>query len=326
MKQLLLTTIIMLSLIGAGGALAQDDAAAPAPITVATELFEQAQQALGAEVYDRALLDSSLFILLNPTYSPGYYLRGIIYLQRAEDGDADAALGDLNNALRLAEGEFADPSYRAGIYNARANVRLANQDVEAALADYELALTEMPNIDTLVDRAFLYTQQQNFDDALTDIDTAIDLSEDVATDAALYMLRANFNNAQMDLVAAAGDYFNYVLLIATEAVEVDPIASGDVVPLEMVEGRVYVIPMNLQAGDVVSAVATADEGSAVDPLLVVLDPDGEPVAGNDDMQQGDLTAFVENVTITTTGIYALVVTHAGGGSEGALVVSAQLVE
>jgi tetratricopeptide (TPR) repeat protein len=327
MKRLLLIVMIGLSLIGAGGALAQEDAmgAAP-PITVATELFQQAQQALGAEVYDRALLDSSLFILLNPTYSPGYYLRGIIYLQRGESGDTDAALGDINDALRLAVGEFDTPDYRAILYGVRANVWILNEDYDAAFADYELALAEAPTVDTFVSRAYLYIEQQDFVSALSDIDAAIELSEDMNTDAALYILRANINTTQMDTVAAGGDYLSYIQLIATDVVEADAIASGDVVPLEMVAGRVYIIPLQLAAGDVFSAIAIADEGSAVDPLLVVLDPEGEPIVGNDDVQQGDLTAYVENISVPTAGVYALVVTHAGGGSDGAMVVSVQLAE
>ena len=327
MKRFVLIMMMALWLVGAGSALAQEDAqAAGEPIAVAPELFTQAQQALGAQSYDRALLDSSLFILLNPTYSPGYYLRGIIYLQRAADGDSDTALADLNYALRLAEGDQSTPEYRAGLYTTRAAVWLASGDTEAAFADYELALTEVPNVNTYVDRAILYAQQEDFANALNDIDTAIELSEDMATDAGLYMLRASINNLQMDFDAAAQDYLSYIQLVATDPVEIDPIASGDVVPLEMVAGRVYIIPFTLEAGDVFSAIAIADEGSAVDPLMVVLDPDGEPIAANDDVAQGDLTAYVENVTVSEGGLYALVVTHAGGGSDGAFVVSMQIAE
>ena len=55
----------------------------------------------------------------------------------------------------------------------------------------------------------------------------------------------------------------------------------------------------------------------VDPLIALLDPDGTPIAGDDDMG-GVLDSLVENFELPADGTYTLVVSHANGGYDGRL--------
>jgi tetratricopeptide (TPR) repeat protein len=307
-------------------ALAQDGAQMmETPITVSSGLFESAQQALNAGEFDRALLDVSLFVLLNPTYSQGYFLRGVIYANRAQDGDIVAALSSMEQALALAEGDNTAPEYRAALYNTRASIHLVNEDNDSAFADYGLSLAEVPNIDAYINRAVLYARQEDFENALADIDAAIVLAGDDAEQAAnLFLLRASINNSRGEIAAAASSYFEYVQSIVQDLQELEALPPGSLLPLQMAAGRVYVIPFRAQAGQILSAVAASAEDSSVDPLLIVMSPAGEPLVASDDVSGEDLTALVQNYLITETGVYALVITHAGGMSEGDMLVGVQL--
>lgn len=60
--------------------------------------------------------------------------------------------------------------------------------------------------------------------------------------------------------------------------------------------------------------------AAADPVIALLGPDGMPVNGDDD-SGFMLTALIEGNQIEETGVYTLMVSHAGGGSEGLIAVS-----
>jgi hypothetical protein len=93
----------------------------------------------------------------------------------------------------------------------------------------------------------------------------------------------------------------------------------------MSQGLVYLIPIAGQAGEMLSAIARPAENSQVDPLIVLLAPDGTPLIGTDDINQNDFAALIEDFELSETGDYTLVVTHSGGGADGDIVV-AYLIE
>lgn len=96
------------------------------------------------------------------------------------------------------------------------------------------------------------------------------------------------------------------------------------VEVPMAVNRVYEFTFYAEAGSVLDVAAIGAEGfgpEAVDPLLVLVGPDGEVVAGDDDTlrQDGSLVNVfptLEEVELDTTGHYVLRLSHAGGQKYG----------
>src|SRR5690606_20742366 len=141
-----------------------------APPVVAPELFNQGREALQAGDYQQALLDYSLFLLLNPTDSQGFLARGFA---NQSLGELDGALADITQALN-----FAPPlsEYTARAYLSRADVYIQQDEIEAALGDLNTALDIMPNApEALATRAAIFIFQRRYDEALEDYNALITL-------------------------------------------------------------------------------------------------------------------------------------------------------
>ena len=125
---------------------------------------------------------------------------------------------------------------------------------------------------------------------------------------------------------AVYDFNAYMNRDNVTRVSANPIGSNYNVELEMAESRVYEFPFYAVAGQTVDVSVTSIEraqGLAVDPLIVIIDADGRPVAGDDDIlrQDGSLIAMdsaIEGATLADSGRYTLRVSHAGGNSYGQL--------
>lgn len=314
---LAVTTLLLLMWLFVFPVAAQEDATGQqeqTSLTIADNLLDRTFAAYDAQNYDQALLDVSLYVLLNPTAAPGYYIRALVQLAREQP---DEALEDLDRALELAEGDLFSSGYRAMLLGTRASIRQGTGDIEGALADYAAALDAEPSQDAYRGRAFLYMQQGDIDEALADIDAAIALTPEGQA-AGLYLSRAAINERGGNVEASAGDYLTYAQSIATDVQEGDLLTSDEVRQLEMVAGRVYLLPFRASEGDVLTAAASSGEGGGVDPLLIVLTQDGTALIANDDRAADDLSAAIGGFTIPGDGIYALALTHAGGGDTGSV--------
>lgn len=290
------------------------------PPTIANELLNSTADAYGARDFDRALLDISLFILLNPTSSQGYYIRGLIQIARDE---ADDALANLESAIALSEDDIFGVEYRAALLTTQAGILQSTGDSEGALAAYERALDAAPNIDAYRGRAVLRLQQQDFDAALEDIDAALALNDE-SQEAGLYLFRASVLTLQGDADAAAVDYFNYASTIASDVRQSDPLASDQARDVEMAAGRIYAIPFMAAEGDRLTAAAAAPEANTVDPLLILIALDGTPLAANDDRGPNDFRSLISDFPLPGAGTYILLLTHAGGANTGIVRVGISL--
>lgn len=95
-----------------------------------------------------------------------------------------------------------------------------------------------------------------------------------------------------------------------------PVADQNSRTLVMDYGVVYEMPFHAVAGDNINITAESSVMNRlpVDPLIVVLDADGVPIAGDDD--SGDLFDAQLSFIIPSTERYTLVISHAGGNSSG----------
>ncbi len=180
------------------------------PILVLPELLERATNAATSGDHRQAVLDYSLFILLNPTFSQGYASRAISYQAL---GDSAQAIQDLTRALSY---EVTSPQYLAAVYYTRASLYLNENDIDAALTDLNASIEAFPDgVQALETRAQVLIFMQQYEDALADYDHLIELQPGDAR----YFLDRGFLHTQLgNLENALNDY--------TQAVEINPQDAG----------------------------------------------------------------------------------------------------
>ena len=303
--------VLVISVISALPAAAQQNDPGTAGIQpqmqlVAPEVLTRAEEALNAQQYDRAILDFSLFILLNPTYSIAYYERAHSYIGMNE---FERALQDVNHALRTTQPE-AIPEYGAALYTLRGDIETQLNLFDEALADYTESLTLQTLPETLFNRGMIYAAQSDFEAALTDLNGAIELD---ATNPLFYIYRGRINTANSDFQAAGADYLDFFNLMNSPRDGIE-LRTGQAVTLPVDRGVVYRVPFEAREGQFASARA-AGETNSVDPLMVLLDPDGNALTGDDD-GGGNLTALIFDYPIPEDGQYTLMVGHSNGGFTG----------
>ncbi|MBI5671102.1 MAG: tetratricopeptide repeat protein [Chloroflexi bacterium] len=384
MRKWLVISIVVMLMIAALPARAQQTGGQRLPLPGA-DAFERAQAALQAGDFEDAVLQASLFVLVNPTYSRGYYLRGVAYAQL---GDAERALDDLDRALRYpapdaaftaslynirsiihaqmgetaaalddlsaaieatpddaalygaratlygAQGELdkALADYNRALeldatataaYTGRALVYLRQDKLAAALEDYNHALEQNPDdVESLARRASIYLRQEDFELALADASHAIDLQPDAP---ALYLTRGAAYNGLGQHAAAAADFHEWLERIGQQtATYQGKLNPGESVVAPLAAGKVYRFPFEAQAGQTLRLSATAREGAATDPLIVLLDAQGNPVAADDD-SGGGMNARIDAYAAPESGTYTLLVGHAGGSPDGPVRVLLEVI-
>jgi tetratricopeptide (TPR) repeat protein len=314
-------------------------------LLVAPELFDRAITAFEAQDYEQAVLDASMVILLNPTYSRAYLLRALSYLSLEQP---DNALADLEIAIEHApsvEFESALRLTRADIYIQQENWDLALDELDSAieispetpdayvmrarvyalqeryedaLADYDQAITLAPDfLDAYLDRARLHRDMGNYEEALDDY---THLVENAPQNAPLYLERGTVYKEAGSDAEAATDFLQWIRSISTTINDDHQLVIGESIQLELEEGLVYLVPFQATQGQVVNIEATRAPDAEADPLLVLMTAEeGEPLAGDDD-SGGDLNAAILNYTIPQDGVYAIVLSHSGGGAAGSVVL------
>jgi protein O-mannosyl-transferase len=117
--------------------------------------------------YDSALSDYNRAIGLDPADAQTVAWRGYIY---ALTGKKDAALQDFEEALRL------DPQFSDG-YVFRGMHRKESGRPQDALADFNKAVALKPTALAYYQRAVLWLETKRFDEAMKDVNRALDLDE-----------------------------------------------------------------------------------------------------------------------------------------------------
>ena len=291
---------------------AAQDAAPALPGGVAAGLLDRGRSAADADDFEQSLVDYSLFIWLNPTDVRGYFLRGISYynLQNLDD-----AIADMTAGLRYSEGV---PELHASLLATRSEFYMEAGDDTAAIADLDALIALRPSPEAFTQRAILRLSGSAFEEAIMDLNEAIDRAS--VNQPALYFYRAHAQDALQNQSAAASDYFEWVNGIGQQTADEGILESGSAVTLQMAQSLVYHIAIDANAGDEITVLVRAVAGD-IDPLLVILGPDGTPLVGNDDARVGsDINAVVTGYEAPEAGAYHLLVTHSITGFDGSVQV------
>lgn len=296
-----------LTIAAAAPVFAQEQAP-PLPDGVAPELLARSRDALEAENFGQAVVDLSLYLLLNPTDARGYYLRGLGYYSL---DDMNAAIADLTQGLRYSE---ALPDLQASLLSTRAEFYNIVGDPAAALADVEALIDIRPSSEAYAQRALLRLSGSAFQAAVDDLDEAIMLA--TSDQPVLFFYRAHAYEALGETAPAAADYLQWIDGISQQTTDEGRLESGGELTLELAPNRAHHIALDVNRGDDLYIRVNTVAGNA-NPLLVLLGPDGTPLAGNDDARLGrDPSAVLTGYRVLETGVYHLLVSHSIIGDSG----------
>ncbi|MDR1784959.1 MAG: tetratricopeptide repeat protein, partial [Spirochaetaceae bacterium] len=130
----------------------------------ATDYFKRAYEYDEKKDYDRAILDYTQVIRLNPLADGAYNNRGLAYEKK---GDYDRAIADYTHAIML------NPNY-AGIYYNRGNAYRNKGDYDQAIADYTQAIRLKPDdANAYSNRGNAYSDKGDYDRAIADYEMAL---------------------------------------------------------------------------------------------------------------------------------------------------------
>jgi tetratricopeptide (TPR) repeat protein len=332
-----MSVLVALFVLAIPSALAQDNACTE--FTNADDYLSRGDGFYAAEDYEAALADYTCALELDPTAAGVYNDRGNAYSLL---GDEEAAVADYTEAIERNYGELYIPYYNRGssywrlndyeaaeadlttsltinpdyssAYNNRGNVYYDQGDYERALEDYNRAieLRDEEGYIPYYNRSLVYGELGNFEQAIADATQALTLNPDYVN---AYLSRGLTYLDLNDDHAAAEDFAEWVTRIETTTTARTITGSLIDEPLTFSEGTVYRISFDVNAGQVISIAARTKAGSALDPLIVLLDESGAPLIADDDSGV-NLDSVIPQYTVSAGGTYTLLVSHAGGGSEG----------
>jgi tetratricopeptide (TPR) repeat protein len=144
----------------------------------------------------------------DPTYLTAYFRRGLSYYSMRSRGRdfLEKAILDCNEVIRLVAinetpDSFNEQIFRA--YNLRAFCCSRLGDISGALNDFNQAVQLEPNTISYYNRAVIYTELQNYEQAMRDFGRSIDFKEKYAS---AYYGRSCVRYRLNDLVGAQADY------------------------------------------------------------------------------------------------------------------------
>jgi tetratricopeptide (TPR) repeat protein len=229
----------------------------------------------------------------------------------------------------------------ADIYDSLGVAYYLTSDFESSVDAYNRAIEASPNYPYYYQsRGVNYAELGNYEQGLADLEYACQLNGGcdeglLLARGIVYTLAARQAEAAGDTAqaaefhaAAAQDYLDWINAFPVQQTALtEPLTPGEPIFLPIDQGWSYTIPLEGRAGD--TYVITADAAvvdSWVDPLLVILDPQGTPIHGDDDGGGGGERRRNSRVVITLPedGTYTILVGHAGDPSPGEIRVTLQI--
>lgn len=277
--------------------------------------------------HDDALVDFNRAIELDPTlayvfegreeyYSlydePGYALHDIYIgngLRDYDDGDYGHAVYEFTRSINNTS-PYNDYTYEFAIayFNlGRAHIELGNLDLAADA--FEEALILNPNlVHALIGQGDLLARQGQWEEALSKYDLAVMRRPQLAEG---YLKRADAHTALGHASAAAADYWAWVQTSEVRPIIWNYYTDGDPFIIHLEDTWTYYIRITGEAGQLLNVTAeTLPVNNPVDPLLILLDPAGNPLAANNDRTDDTVNADLQNVILPASGKYTLVVSYA----------------
>lgn len=205
--------------------------------------------------------------------------------------------------------------------------------VEAPQAEVQVIVIQseeaQPELDA-VDYFYLALDHQmanEYQEAVADYTRAIDLNPEIA---ASYLNRGVAYEQMGDNVyRSMSDFTEWMMRDDMLVLSRVPVTDNIDFTVPMLPDTRFEIPLDLSGGDIVSIDAVSMNEDEVDPIIVLLDANGRPVAANDDVLRGDgslasMDSYIGQYIVNDDAQYTLLVSHAGGGNVGVVVVRIEI--
>jgi hypothetical protein len=167
-------------------------------------------------------------------------------------------------------------------------------------------------------RALDHQNSNEYNEAIADYTRSIELNDNIGAT----WLNRGVAYAQLGQDSRAlSDFNRYMMRDGIVVTNIPTTQTSHNFNIYMSEGYRYDFPIELRAGDVLNVEVLSEEDGLVDPIILLVNANGSPVAGNDDVLRQDgsyisLNSYIHNYEVNRSGIYTLFVSHAGGGSYG----------
>ncbi len=282
--------------------------------------------------YDEAIADYTTAIGLDPTHENSYGHRRNVYeiqsrwglslldgyvhdgLTAFDEGNSGDAIADLTRALNeTVLVENPDPSFYAYTYFnlGRIHLYLGNDDLalDAFQKAKGYAFYYAAPYAWLGD---LYLSEGQNKEAFENYDHALQIDPHYAEG---YLMRALAYDATGQHDRAIADYWEWFKQTSARDVTWDRYTPGYPFTIGVEQNWMYALPLEGPAGQLVTVTASVVTSSHtdVDPLIVVLDGDGQPIAANNDRAAHRPDAALDLV-LPADGAYTIVIGHARGFS------------
>lgn len=193
---------------------------------------------------------------------------------------------------------------------------LMSNDYNMALDSFQSALgLNSQDAEAMNWMGVTYRYMGEYETAIGYISQALVLNNDYTLP---YLSRGITYELMGQAEASAADYYQYTVLNRTRNFYHTELEGDGQFELPMREGWVYNIPFNATAGQTVNVDVETLAPGFVDPLIMVLGPDNQPLVGDDDTARNDYDASIEGFEVRQSGQYTLVVSHAEGGANGTI--------
>ncbi len=126
--------------------------------------------------------------------------------------------------------------------------------------------------------------------------------------------------------ASAADYLRYVELNRSRSLFHAELEGDSEFELPMREGWVYSIPFDAKRGQKLDIGVSTVAPGFVDPLIILIGPEGQALIGDDDISRSEYDAVISDYKLPASGEYTLVVSHAEGGANGTINVDVDVTQ
>lgn len=204
-------------------------------------------------------------------------------------------------------------NYKSDAYRA-----LMSGDYQTALDNFRNALNVNSNdAEAMNWLGVTYRYLGEFEASVIHIGMAMRLDEDYSLP---YLSRGITFEQMGEAEASAADYYRYAMLNRSRSLVHAELQGDSNFELPMREGWVYTIPFEAKRGQKIDIDVSTVAPGFVDPLIILIGPEGQAMIGDDDISRSDYDATISDYKAPASGQYALIVSHAEGGANGTIQV------
>ena len=209
--------------------------------------------------------------------------------------------------------------FKADAYRA-----LMSGDYTVALENFRRALNlNRHDAEAMNWMGVTYRYMGEYDASISHISTAMKLDESYSLP---YLSRGITYETMSQPGASAADYYRYAMMNRNRTLFHAELEGDSSFELPMREGWVYSVPFDAKRGQTLDIAVDTVEPGFVDPLIILIGPEGQALIGDDDISISEYDAVISDFPIKQSGQYTLVISHAEGGSNGTLNVDLDVTE